>query len=469
MLLVRRTNIMAPKSSPHAFKTALPQTPLSIAYLETSSLRPNPKNPRQHSDKQIQQIARSIEAFGFIIPVVIDSASNVIAGHGRVLAAKSLNIAKLPTIRLEHLTETQAKAFTIADNRISENSVWDDQLLAEQLKFLSDVGIGCSLDVIGFEVGEIDLLIEGSAPAIEGESDPADVLPAIDNPPQISQPGDLWILGRHRIYCGNSLESTSYTMMEGDRAHAIFTDPPYNVRINGHATGLGAVQHKNFKMASGEMSVSQFTDFLAQAFILLAAHSRDGSLHYIFMDWRHLTEILDAGKQVYTELKNVCIWNKGCGGMGSFYRSAHELVFVFKHGVGSHRNNVQLGQFGRYRTNVWSYPGTNSFARKTDEGNLSDLHPTVKPVALVADALMDCTARRDIVLDPFLGSGTTAIAAERTGRVCYGIEIDPQYVDTAVRRWQDFTGLDAKHRVSGRTFNELAEEADLEHTEARSN
>jgi DNA modification methylase len=459
---------MAPKLSSHAPKTAFPQSPLSIAYLETSSLRPNPKNPRQHSDKQVRQIARSIEAFGFIIPVVIDSASNVIAGHGRVLAAKSLNIAKLPTIRLEHLTETQAKAFTIADNRISENSVWDDQLLAEQLKFLSDIGIDCSLDVIGFEVGEIDLLIEGLTPAIEGESDPADLLPAVKSPVQISQPGDLWMLGRHRIYCGNSLESHSYAMMDQGRAHAVFTDPPYNVRINGHATGLGAVQHKDFKMASGEMSVSQFTDFLAQVFTLLAAHSRDGSLHYLFMDWRHLTEILDAGKQVYTELKNVCIWNKGCGGMGSFYRSAHELVFVFKHGVGSHRNNVQLGQFGRYRTNLWNYPGANSFARKTDEGNLSDLHPTVKPVALVADALMDCTARRDIVLDPFLGSGTTAIAAERTGRVCYGIEIDPQYVDTSVRRWQNFTGLDATHGVSGRTFNKLAEEADLEYTEARS-
>jgi DNA modification methylase len=251
--------------------------------------------------------------------------------------------------------------------------------------------------------------------------------------------------------------------MDGRRADMAFTDPPYNVKIVGHATGLGVIQHKNFKMASGEMSESEFTDFLAQVFTLLAFHSIDGSLHYVFMDWRHMREILTAGKQVYTELKNLCIWSKGCGGMGSLYRSAHELVFIFKNGKDSHRNNVQLGQFGRYRTNVWNYPGANSFSRTTDEGNLLELHPTVKPVGLVADALMDCTARGDTVLDSFIGSGTTLIAAERTGRICNGIELDPKYVDTATRRWQAFTGLIAKHAVSGRTFNDLEGEVASEH------
>jgi len=243
----------------------------------------------------------------------------------------------------------------------------------------------------------------------------------------------------------------------------VFTDPPFNGKIPGHAMGLGAIQHKNFQMASGEMTESEFTDFLAQVMRRCALHSVAGSLHYVFMDWRHLSEILTAGNQVYSELKNVCVWVKDNGGMGSLYRSQHEFVFVFKNGKESHRNNIQLGQYGRYRTNVWSYAGVNSFSRSTDEGNLLELHPTVKPVALLADAIMDCTSRRDIVLDPFLGSGTTVIAAERTGRVCYGIELDAQYVDTIVRRWQAFTGLSATHGVSGRTFIELKQEAGNEH------
>jgi DNA modification methylase len=247
--------------------------------------------------------------------------------------------------------------------------------------------------------------------------------------------------------------------MDDRLACMVFTDPPYNVRIAGHATGLGAIQHTNFRMASGEMTSSEFTDFLAQTFTLQSIHSRDGSLHFICMDWRHTQELLTAGKQAYTELKNLCVWVKDNGGMGSLYRSQHELVFVFKNGKESHRNNVQLGQYGRYRTNVWNYPGVNSFSRSTEEGNLLEFHPTVKPVALVADAIMDCTTRGDIVLDPFLGSGTTAIAAERTGRVCYGIELDPAYVDTIIRRWQTFTGLSAQHAISGRSFTELEKEA----------
>jgi DNA modification methylase len=458
--MVRRTNIMAPKSSPQALKALSPLKPLSIAYLGTSSLKLNPKNPRLHSEKQVRQIARSIEVFGFNIPVVIDSSLNVIAGHGRVLAARLLKIPELPTIRLEHLNENQIRAFMVADNRLAEHSVWDDNLLAEQLKSLSEVELDFCLDVTGFEIGEIDLMIEGLSPALEKENDPADELPEGREAIPVSQSGDLWFLGRHRIYCGNSIDGGSYSaLMAGRCAEMVFTDPPYNVKIAGHAGGLGTIQHRDFKMACGEMTESQFTDFLAQIFVLLISHSTDGSLHFVFMDWRHMGELLAAGKQVYTELKGLCIWSKGCGGMGSLYRSAHELVFLFKNGKGGHRNNIQLGQFGRYRTNVWNYPGINSFARQTDEGNLLELHPTVKPVALVSDAIMDISARGDVVLDPFLGSGTTLIAAERTGRVCYAIELDPLYVDVAVRRWQAFTGLSAKHAISERYFNELEQEA----------
>jgi DNA modification methylase len=432
---------------------------LSVVYVPTQQLKFNPNNPRIHNDKQVRQIARSIQAFGFNVPVLVDRNLQVIAGHGRVEAAKLLGILKLPTINLEHLSESQTKAFAIADNRLTENSVWNEGLLAEQLKSLSEAELDFSLEATGFEVGEIDVLIEGLAPAGENRADPADSLPEMQESAPVTKPGDLWLLHRHRVLCGDALDETSFRfLMQNRKAAMVFVDPPYNVPIVGHATGLGVVRHRDFAMARGEMSSSEYTDFLAQGFDLLAGNSIEGSIHYICSDWRHIREPLDAGHQVYSELKNLCVWTKDNAGMGTFYRSQHELIFVFKTGGGSHRNNFQLGQYGRYRTNVWSYPGVNSFSRNTEEGNLLELHPTVKPVALVADATMDVSARGDIVLDSFLGSGTTLIACERTGRTCYGMELDPLYIDTIVRRWQKFTGLSATHAASGRSFNELEKE-----------
>jgi DNA modification methylase len=433
---------------------------LSIMYRATGSLRPDPKNPRLHSEKQVQQIARSIEAFGFNVPLLVNAEMQVVAGHGRLQACQLLGIMEVPTISLEHLTEAQARAFMIADNRLTENATWDDRLLAQQFEDLSEVELDFSLEATGFEMGEIDVMIENLAPAAEGKQDPDDAVPERVAGIQLSRAGDLWQLGRHKVYCGNSLnESTYAALMCGAKAALVFTDPPYNVRIDGHATGLGTIQHKDFRMASGEMSPAEFTDFLSRVCTLLASHSIDGSIHFVCMDWRHMGELLTAGRQAYNELKNVCVWAKDNAGMGSLYRSQHEMVFAFKRGKESHRNNVQLGQYGRYRSNVWHYPGVNSFSRSTEEGNLLALHPTVKPVALVADAIMDCSERGDVVLDAFLGSGTTIIAAERTGRVCYGIEIDPAYVDTIVRRWQAFSGQSAVQALSGRTFTELEEEA----------
>jgi DNA modification methylase len=433
---------------------------LSIMYRATGSLRPDPKNPRLHSEKQVQQIARSIEAFGFNVPLLVNAEMQVVAGHGRLQACQLLGIMEVPTISLEHLTEAQARAFMIADNRLTENATWDDRLLDQQFEDLSEVELDFSLEATGFEMGEIDVMIENLAPAAEGKQDPDDAVPERVAGIQLSRAGDLWQLGRHKVYCGNSLnESTYAALMCGAKAALVFTDPPYNVRIDGHATGLGTIQHKDFRMASGEMSPAEFTDFLSRVCTLLASHSIDGSIHFVCMDWRHMGELLTAGRQAYNELKNVCVWAKDNAGMGSLYRSQHEMVFAFKRGKESHRNNVQLGQYGRYRSNVWHYPGVNSFSRSTEEGNLLALHPTVKPVALVADAIMDCSERGDVVLDAFLGSGTTIIAAERTGRVCYGIEIDPAYVDTIVRRWQAFSGQSAVQALSGRTFTELEEEA----------
>jgi DNA modification methylase len=429
----------------------LSTTPLEVTYLRTTSLKPDPRNPRVHSDKQVRQIAQSIESFGFNVPLLIDDQQKVIAGHGRLLAACKMGWDKVPAIKLSHLTESQRMAFLIADNRLTENSSWDERMLGEQLKILSELKLDFDLEAIGFEVPEIDLLIDGLNTVLE--ADPDDRLPEISGS-AVSVLGDLWQLGTHRVLCGNSLLAASYErLMDGAKADLVITDPPYNVVIDGHATGLGKIHHREFGMASGEMNSAQFTDFLRKAMLATRDHSSAGSLAYYFMDWRHMTEILSAGQQVYTDLLNLCVWAKSNGGMGSFYRSAHELVFLFKNGTGSHRNNVQLGKFGRYRTNVWNYPGANSFSRSDCEGNLLALHPTPKPVALIADAIKDCTARGDLVLDPFLGSGTAVIAAERSGRRCYGLELDPLYVDTIIRRWQRQTKLEAVHAVTGETFN----------------
>jgi len=366
-----------------------------------------------------------------------------------------LGWSEIPTISIDHLSEAKRRALMITDNRLAENASWDERLLAEQLRDLSIIGLDFSLEVIGFEMGEIDLRIAGLA-GEPGADDPADaaIEPVTTRP--ISKPGDLWLLDDHRVLCGSVLDiSTLQGLMGEERAAMVFTDPPYNVPIDGHATGLGSIRHRPFAIATGEMTLPAFAIFLATSLRNHAAFSQAGALLYVCMDWRHLGEVLAAGRDVDAELQNLCIWVKDNSGMGSLYRSKHELVFVFRSGCGPSRNNVKLGRFGRNRSNVWCYPGVNSFSRKTDEGNLLALHPTVKPVALVADAILDCTARGEIVLDGFLGSGTTVIAAERTGRRCFGVELDPGYVDTIIRRWQRLSGGSARHADSGLSFDGL--------------
>src|SRR5271170_1674172 len=434
---------------------------LAVVYRPIDQLKPDPANPRRHSKKQIRQIANSIQAFGFNVPILIDRDGKIVVGHGRWLGCRLLGITEVPTLCLDHLNPAQARSFRIADNKLTENATWDDRLLAQQFKDLSLLGLDFSIEVTGFHMGEIDVRIASLEEIPDQADDQADALPEFSTQPPVSKVGDLWLLGRHRLLCGSALDVAAFAALMGaEQAAIVFTDPPYNVRIDGHASGLGAVHNRPFPMASGEMDRAEFTAFLAKAFQNLAAFSVDGSLHYIFMDWRHAEELLAAGRDVYGELKNLCVWVKDNAGMGSLYRSQHELVFVFKHGRNGRRNNVQLGQFGRNRSNVWRYPGANSFARCGEEGNLSALHPTVKLVAMIADAILDCSARGDIVLDAFLGSGTTVIAAERTGRRCYALELDPLYIDTAIRRWQTLTGGSARHASSGRSFDDLAREAE---------
>ncbi len=427
---------------------------LQIEYLSVASLKPYPRNARTHSAKQLRQIADSMKAFGFTNPLIIDGEAMILAGHGRLAAAKLLGMDKVPCVRLSSMTPAQKKAYMLADNKLALNAGWDEELLALELQELSVLETGFDITLTGFSIAESDVLIDalaGEEPASPAE----EVLPPMEDGPAVTQAGDVWRLGRHRLVCGNALDPAVVArLMVGEVAQMVFTDPPYNVPVDGHVSGLGKVRHREFAFASGEMTKGEFTDFLTTAFRNMADHSAEGSIHMIFMDWRHMVEVLEAGNKVFAEMKNLIVWDKGTGGMGTFYRSRHELLFVFKKGTAPHINSFELGQHGRYRTNVWTYRGMNSFGSGRNEE--IQLHPTVKPVALIADAIKDISKRNGIVLDLFGGSGSTLIAAHKTGRRGYLCELDPVYCDRIIRRWQAFAKDDAVLEATRESFDDAA-------------
>jgi DNA modification methylase len=424
--------------------------PIELEWVSPNAINPDPTNSRKHSRQQIRKLESDIRKNGFTNPILITQDGDVIAGHARLEASKLAGLTEVPIIRLR-VTKSQAKVRNIWDNRSSDLSHFDNGLLGAAMLELVDLDI--DIEETGFSVGECDILIQGLSNSAFDTGD--DELPP--HGPVVSKLGDLWTCdGGHRILCGNAENPVSYAnLMNGARAHAAFTDVPYN-RAGRDISGKGKTGPRSFKMGAGEMSAERYIGFVAGCMRLMAAHSINEALHFHCIDWRHLLDLQVAAEEVYADLLNLCVWVKPNGGMGSLYRSRHELVLVYKNGKGRHRNNVELGRHGRNRTNVWEYAGgTTSAGRVTEEGNLLDLHPTVKPVQMVSDALLDCTAPGEIVLDPFLGSGSTLIAAERTGRICYGMEIDPLYVDVAIRRWQRHTGGHAVHATSGKRFDDV--------------
>ena len=432
---------------------------LQIEHLSVTSLHPWARNARTHSKKQIRQIADSIQEFGFTNPVLIDRENTILAGHGRIAAAKLLGIDSIPCVRLENMTKAQKQAYVLADNKLALNAGWDQELLAEELKELLATDLDFDVGLTGFSIAEIDTIIDSVVP--EEPGNPADdSLPDIDPKSVICQSGDIWQLGPHRLICGDARDpGTVSALMNGDLARMVLTDPPYNVKIDGNVGGSGKIKHREFAMASGEMTKGQFTEFLRESFRNLADFSADGSIHFIFMDWRHQGEVLLASHEIYSELKNLIVWVKDNGGMGTFYRSRHELVFAFKKGEAPHINTFELGQHGRYRTNVWQYKGVNTLkAGRLDE---LALHPTVKPVQMLADAIKDVSGRGDIVLDLFGGSGSTLIAAEKTGRRAFLCEYDPVYCDRIIRRYEAFAHDEAELIACGYAgdarFREAAE------------
>ena len=404
---------------------------LEVVYKPLSELTPDPRNARTHSKKQVEQIVASISAFGFTNPILADPEGNLIAGHGRLRAAKQMGLDTVPVITLDGLTEPQKKALRLADNKIALNAGWDTEILKLELAELSLPEVEIDLGLTGFSPGEIDVVLAES-------DDPDDeVIPAVPDNPRV-QSGDIWQLGEHRVACGDGRDVAFLQRLigEGETIDCAFLDPPYNVKINGHANAKG--RHREFAMASGEMSEAEFRSFLADTLGACARVSRDGAVHFVCMDWRHMDDVTASVTGVYDELLNICVWNKSNAGMGSLYRSKHEMVFVYRVGETPHLNNVELGKHGRNRTNVWDYPSVNSMKGSRRED--LTLHPTVKPVAMVADAYCDVTRQGELVLDIFLGSGTSLVAAERVGRRFRGLDIDPAYVELAMQRWSDLTG-----------------------------
>jgi len=440
-----------PKVSDEAIAAKLPWM---AEMLSPSKLKPAKRNARTHSKAQEEAVANSVLHFGVIKPVVIDKRDRIVAGHAVWRATKKLQLKRIPVIRVWHLSEVELRAYALADNQLATKSAWDLEILSLELGELELAlpEIGLDLSTTGFEPAEIDAVFDGLA------DNPADLsdepLEPIDGP-SVSWAGALFELGRHRLLVGDAREETSYVqLMGGDVAEMGIHDPPYNVKIQGNVGGRGRVKRREFICASGEMTSPEFQAFLESALGLCAKHSLDGAIHYVFIDWRHVADLIAAGADAFDELKNMCVWVKNNAGQGSFYRSEHELVLVFKHGQAPHLNNFGLGAGGRNRSNVWRYAGANTFrAGRMDE---LKMHPTVKPVAMIADAIRDCSRRGSIVLDAFAGSGTTIIAAEQTGRRAFCMEIDPHYADVSIRRWQAFTKRDAVLETTGQTFDEIA-------------
>ncbi len=434
-------------------QTSLVDVPViaGVDYVDIEILKGYRRHARTHPKKQQKAAERIFREVGVRIPVLAEMDGTIISGHLRVLVAKKIGYTKIPVIWVRDLSPAQIRAFRLADNRLAELGEWDQDTLALELQDL--IELDYDLDFTGFEPPEVDVIIDG---ALGGAADAA----ANDIPEPdkviVSKLGDTWLLDEHRVVCGDARDSTSYdALLQGRLAQLTITDVPYGIPIAGNVSGLGKIKHDDFVMGAGEMSEAELEAFFYDAATCAVRCAKDGSLGYWFIDWRNLHVLECVLRQLYTRHMNTCVWAKSNGGMGSLYRSRHELVLVFKKGTAPHVNNIQLGKYGRNRTNVWEYDGC-STGTKDRRADLA-LHPTVKPAEMIADAIKDASTRGGLILDPFLGSGTTIIACEMTGRICAGLELDPKYVDVIVRRWEAYTGGNTIHAETGLTFAEMRE------------
>lgn len=428
-----------------------------INYVQIDELQTYERRLRKRSAQAEAALRNSVATFGIILPILIDQNKLIIGGEGIVEAARQLGYREVPTIVLDHLNDTEVRILRIALNKLSEGGEWQNEELGLEFLELSEIELDVGVEISGFTSIEIDNLIHPPSETEHNGLDPDDDYDQAGDGPAVSRLGDLWNAGKHRVLCGSSLDTGNLAfLMGGDRAQMVFTDSPWNVKVNGHVSVSGKHKRREFAQASGEMTEDQFVDFQKTSTAALAQFCNDGALLYLCIDWRHVWEMMLGIRAADLKLVNLAVWVKHAPSMGSLYRSQHELIFIAKKGTASSRNNVELGKHGRSRANCWFYPGMAGFSAQRDE--LLALHPTPKNVVMVKDAIRDVTDRGDIVLDGFLGSGTTLIAAERTGRICYGVDLDPLYVDGIIRRWEKATGKQATLSTTGQTFDEVAAE-----------
>lgn len=422
-----------------------PSSAYKIKEIELKKLRPWPRRARIHDNGKLEALIASIRSHDLIDPIIVNAENIILSGHLRVAAHASLGWPTIRAIRVTHLTQAEQAAYVLAANRLPERGGWDREILALEFADLVDIRTDLDLRTTGFEPAEIDL-------ALGREPDPEEPLVPAPKPDAVSQTGDIWLMGAHRMICGDCLREEVWKRLMGDDvARMAFWDAPYNLKVKGHVTSK---EHAEFAMASGEMRSDEFVSFLRSAGSLAVDWTIDGGIHFVCMNHGHLDELFEALKPVFFSRLNLCVWEKNNGGMGSFYRSRYEMIAVYKVGTAPHVNNVQLGKFGRNRSNVWSYPGANSTSQSRKV--LAD-HPTPKPVAMVADAILDASNPNDVVIDGFAGSGTILLAAEQTGRRARGIEIDGRYCDVAIRRWQAMTGRRATLAETGEDFEMVME------------
>ncbi|MEM8936285.1 MAG: DNA methyltransferase, partial [Pseudomonadota bacterium] len=444
--------IIEQKKEETMMKNTKKKTEKNIQDRLVTALKAYQNNPKTHSDAQINQIIKSIETFGWTYPILVDEDLMVLAGHGRLEAAKRMVLKKVPTLKVVGLTQAQKKAYVIADNKISENGGWDSDLLQIEFESLSGMDLNFDLELTGFSAPQIDIALGRASNDNSGDQEDLDPGVAVMDHAPVTKPGDLWRLGDHLLYCGDVGLPESYEALGvRDPIAMVIADPPYNVPARQLSPGLR--DRAQFTMGSGEMSSEDYIGFLTWTLSKAKAETRDGGLFYVFMDWRHIAELTAAADHCALTQLNLCVWNKSNAGLGSFYRSKHELIFVLKTGDAPHINNIELGVHGRNRSNVWDYAGANGFSRDGRDGLKG--HPTPKPVALLADAILDATHQGNVVLDLFSGSGSAILAAEQTGRIARSIEIDPLYVDYAIARFQQKTGIHAVHAKTGQRYEAL--------------
>lgn len=431
-------------------------TELKIENISIEQLKPYKNNAKIHSPDQISQIADSIHQFGFVNPILVDENNEIIAGHGRFEAAKVLNLPQVPAIRIEHLNDTQKRKLRIADNRISENGGgWDADMLSIEIGELCELEDIADITITGFNDVEIDQIL--AEPRTKTEVKKLDTVPYVADDEIITMPGDIWEFeGGHRIICGDSTECDTFIkLLDDNRVNLVLQDPPFNIKIDGFVSGNGSVKHPNFSMATGEMSDSEYTEFLGKNFALCSEYATDNAMIFNFIDWRNIMPMLTACKQHFARYINLCVWVKNKAGMGTPYRSQHELCTVFLNKAGKVTDHIQLGKYGRNRSNVWHYYGCNSYGPHRND---LKMHPTVKSFEMLSDIMLDVTSIGDAILDCFLGSGSTLIAAQRHKRICYSIEYEPKYVDTCVKRFYEAFGIDAINARTGKTYTQLLEE-----------